>query len=235
MRALATVLWSFLNLWLAIAAFQLDLTTNGFVAYCIFLVMLFIAVIFHEAGHALVARRVGARVLTFAALIFEYDFANRKFGWMRRKFGRELGGFVIYSWPLGAGTHRKEVAIAAAGPLANFVTAALAVALVPAFAPPAPSSPAMQIEPQAFASADTPDRREAPAASLPDPATAALAYDRYRNENREPTFRHFIEAALQVFALLSVGIAVINLVQFDGSDGAKLRDQWRSTRRRGKR
>ncbi len=233
---LAYFLWGFLNLWLAIAAFQLDLAGNGFFAYGIFLVMLFIATLLHEAGHAIAAHRNGAQVLVFAALVFEYDLVRRKFGTMRRRLrNREIGGFVMYTWPFGAGTHRKEAIIAAAGPLANFAAAALAVALVPAFATPAPRLQLSELETVSEASGDPSSNTAAAPSKLADPVYAEQAYRWYHIDEHDRSIRHFIEAALQVFALLSIGVGVINLVPFDGSDGAKLREHWRSTRRPAKR
>lgn len=228
---LAYFLWGFLNLWLAIAAFQLDLTSNGFFVYCIFLVMLFIATLIHEAGHAIAARRNGAQVLVFAALFFEYDLVRQKFGAMRRRLrNREIGGFVAYTWPLGAGTHRKEAIIAAAGPLANFVAAALAVALVPAFASPPHRLAEAELGTVAVASGAPSSGPAAMPAKLADPVYAEQAYRWYHTEH-DTSIRHFIEATLQVFALLSIGVGVINLVPFGGSDGERLRAHWRSLRR----
>ncbi|MFM5893337.1 MAG: site-2 protease family protein [Novosphingobium sp.] len=232
MRTLAYVLLGFLNLWLIAAASILDLADNGLAVYATFLLLQFIAIVLHEAGHAFAARRLGAKVLIFAAMPFQYDLVRRKFSAMRKLRGREVGGFVSYTWPLGAATHRKETIIAAAGPLANLAAAALAVAMVPLFAPSAPSAPTVQVEPVAIVSAASPDRGSLPDTRFPDPAAAELAIAKLRQGYRPDPIRHFIEAALQVFALLSVGMAVINLVPFDGSDGAKLLRHWRSTRRR---
>lgn len=232
MRILAISLWLFLNLWLAIAAFQLDLASNGFFVYGIFLVMLFVATLLHEAGHVIAARRNGARVLVFAALVFEYDLVRRKFGAMRRRLrNREIGGFVLYTWPLGAGTHRKGAIIAAAGPLANFAAAALAVALVPAFASPAPRLQASELETVSEASGDPSSKSQEVPSKLADPVYAEQAYRWYHIDQHDRSIRHFIEAALQVFALMSIGVGVINLLPFEGSDGAKLLGHWRATRR----
>jgi membrane-associated protease RseP (regulator of RpoE activity) len=231
---LAYFLWGFLNLWLAIAAFQLDLAGNGFFAYGIFLVMLFIATLFHEAGHAIAARRNGAQVLVFAALVFEYDLVRRKFGAMRRRLrNREIGGFVAYTWPLGAGTHRKEAIIAAAGPLANFAAAVLAVALVPAFSAPAHRLSEVELGTAPMASGEPSSGPAATPAKLADPVYAEQAYRWYHTEH-DSSIRHFVEATLQVFALLSIGVGVINLVPFDGSDGAKLLGHLFPKRRRAK-
>lgn len=230
---LAYFLWGFLNLWLAIAAFQLDLASNGFFVYFIFLVMLFIATLFHEAGHAIAARRNGAQVLVFAALVFEYDLVRRKFGAMRRRLrNREIGGFVAYTWPLGAGTHRKEAIIAAAGPLANFAAAALAMALVPAFASPPHRLQEAQLEAISVAGGDPSSKSAAAPSKLSDPVYAEQAYRWYHIDEHDRSIRYFLGAALQVFALLSIGVGVINLVPFDGSDGEKLRGHLFPKRRR---
>lgn len=229
MRLLANVLWGFLNIWLAVAAFQLDLTTNGFVAYGIFLLMLFLAVIIHEAGHAIAAQRMGAKVAVLAAMFFEYDFEHRKFGWMRSVRHREIAGFVLYRWPMGAGTFRKEAIITAAGPLSNLAAAALAVALVPLFAatPPAPAT--VEIVPIGSSGGAL---QNSPVARLPSSEEINRALAEIDAAERPEAFRKFIEAALQVFALLSVGVGVINLVPFDGSDGDRLRKYWARGRAR---
>ena len=165
-------------------------------------------------------------------MVFEYDFERRKFGPMRRLRHREIAGFVLYRWPLGSGTHRKEAIIAAAGPLANLAAAALAVAMVPLFAPtpiPAAAPEALEIVP---IGADQSAFLHHPPANLPSSADINRTLARVDAEARHEAIRKFIEAALQVFALLSVGVAVINLVPFDGSDGEKLLGHLRSTRRR---
>lgn len=180
MRKLAYVLWGLLNLWLLAAASMLDLADSGLAVCAIFFLLQFIAILMHEAGHALAARQAGAKVLIFAAMPFEYDLVRGKVAAMRKLKGREVGGFVSYTWPLGAATHRKEAAIAAAGPLANFVAAGLAVALVPLFAPSPPSAPTMLVEPVVAGSPAKPNQRTQPDARFPDPAVAELAIAKLR-------------------------------------------------------
>lgn len=91
----------------------------------------FIAVVAHEAGHALVARRMGARVRKFVAVPVSYDLEARKWRWVWRVRGGEVGGYVSYTLD-AIDARRKQIAIAAAGPGASLLlgVAGLGLAMV---------------------------------------------------------------------------------------------------------
>ena len=112
---------------------------------CAFIVALGVLITFHELGHFLVARRCGVKVLQFSV-----GFGRPLWS---RKFGRDNTEFVIGAFPLGgyvrmlderegavAEAERarafnnkslgERVAIVAAGPVFNFIFAALAYWLV---------------------------------------------------------------------------------------------------------
>jgi regulator of sigma E protease len=127
-----------------------NMLTHGFVGYAIpFLFVLSIVVFFHELGHFLVARWVGVKVLTFS-LGFGPELAgfNDRHGTRWRISAVPLGGYVKFfgddteaSTPsvetlasmtederAGSFHHKKvgpRAAIVAAGPIANFILAAI--------------------------------------------------------------------------------------------------------------
>jgi Zn-dependent protease len=84
-----------------------------------------VAVFFHELGHALVARFVGARVKRFVAVPLSYDLETRKLRWVWHVRGGEVGGYVSFTLD-AIGARRKHIAIAAAGPGASLLLGAAA-------------------------------------------------------------------------------------------------------------
>ena len=223
MQLLAKALFVFLNLWLLVAASQLGMAENGFVYYSALLALEFLAVFIHEAGHALVAKYFGCRIIAMAVMVTEYNFLHRKWSGMRPGADRDVGGYVLYDFDDRIMTRRKAAWIAAAGPLANIAAGALAAASVPLFAYQDPfivSSKVETISP--IDDAARQGMRAAPA-SLPRSGEVSKAMAKLDQSKRDEAFSVSMQGLMQIFALLSIGIALINLIPFKGSDGAKIR------------
>jgi Zn-dependent protease len=88
----------------------------------------FVAVLVHETGHATAAWRLGADVRSIVVLPFELRLHPRKLRARWRVGSGDLGGYVAYTLDR-MDARRKRLAIAAAGPAANFLLALIAGAM----------------------------------------------------------------------------------------------------------
>lgn len=166
-------------------------------------ILSFIAIVVHELGHAAAVARLGGTVHKIVAMPFELRLHPRRLGLAAGK-GRDIGGYVTYSFDR-RGTSRKEALVAAAGPAANFLFAAL-IAFV-----------AIPILTWWMSPAAVP--RTMPVGFLPSDAEI----DAFRA--RWAGFRTMqqIVAMLGALALLSLGMGIANLIPFKGSDGSQIR------------
>ena len=83
----------------------------------------FLAVLVHEVGHAIVAHRLGAVVLTVRVFFVHLQLSPRRLRFCS-PFGRDdVGGHVEYSVVERWWTTRKDALVAVAGPAANIVLA----------------------------------------------------------------------------------------------------------------
>lgn len=104
----------------------------GFIgALTISVVLSFVAILIHELSHAAAAWWQGAEVLKIVVLPFELRIRPRKFGWAGSLRNGDIGGYVSYHLDR-IGAHRRHAIIAAAGPVGNIVTGALAGVLAAA-------------------------------------------------------------------------------------------------------
>ena len=173
----------------------------------------------HEGGHALMARRLGARLLVFAVGSVQFDFTRRAWR-IRRERSREVGGFVAYSLPDTHETSRKHVMIAAAGPLANLACAALLAVLLQVAAvyngdPPRPAVVEM-----------TQGTPGAAPTRLPDAQAIDRALEHYRARRTADALRQHLETLAILLVMASLGAAMVNLLPFDESDGAVIKAHW---------
>lgn len=191
--------------------------------------MTVVAIFFHEIGHAIAAWRTGATVHSIVVSFVRYDVARRRFDPAPASKAREVGGYVSYSFEERVGTMRKENYIAAAGPFANAFTAILALlmasAIVTATPPPLDSVEVMPTGP-----ADL-ERMRAKPVGLPSEAAIQKAMGNADAQKR----REFWKTTLQAFAILSFGLALTNLVPFQGSDGETILRNLRNSRSRTRR
>lgn len=88
------------------------------------LLITFIVTLVHELGHALAARWAGAEVHAIMVVPLRLRLQPRRFSWAGPAGRGDIGGYVTYTLNR-IGSRRKQAWIAAAGPLANLVLAAL--------------------------------------------------------------------------------------------------------------
>jgi membrane-associated protease RseP (regulator of RpoE activity) len=148
------------------AGVQLLPTKHAESAIFLWLILLFLAVLSHEVGHAIVAKRLKATLIVFSVCGFGFNFITKRFGMQGQNKGDEIAGFVAYrSAPDRKLTLADHAKIAVGGPAANIVLALLAIAL-----------------------------------------------DHIR-------IMPVLHGSVVLFAILSFGMALTNLVPFPGSDG----------------
>lgn len=169
----------------------------------------FLCIFIHEMGHAIVAQRLGARIERIFLFPFVWRRGERRITLARRGKDRvgELAGYVQYRLDT-INARRKHIWIAAAGPAANLLTAIIATfflfVLPVAKSPPPPRIVPIVGHVAAGKPAMLPDDAAISVQALLEQRNDALAWPR---------------ALLIAFAILSLGIAVSNLLPFEGSDG----------------
>ncbi|MBC9031783.1 M50 family metallopeptidase [Sphingomonas sp. JC676] len=159
----------------------------------------FVATLVHELGHAAAAQVLGGQIREIVVLPFAWRPGTRRLRMRWRAPGGEIGGYVAYALDR-IDARRKHMLIALAGPAANLLLAA-----VTAFA----ASYLAQDHAAIVRHATEP-------AMLPSEAQARAWLD---SVHRGPEYGQIIAVAL---AILSGGIGLVNLLPFDGSDGAHI-------------
>lgn len=94
------------------------------------LLIVFIAALAHELGHALAARLAGAEVRTIMVVPLRVQFRPRRFSLAWPTGNGDIGGYVTYTLDR-IDTRRKRAWIAAAGPIANMALAAPLAVIAP--------------------------------------------------------------------------------------------------------
>lgn len=222
MRLLAIVLMGLLTVIVVAGMMAFELAGNWLAAVLIILVLQFVVIFVHECGHAVAARKRGARLEAFAVLGFEYDFRERKLGTARSRMDQEVGGFVLFSWEDREPTRRDDALIAAAGPAANMLLALLALAMSLSLSAVQFSRP-LGAPPVVEAGTISPGRAQV--VGLPDEAAmeAAFAHARQlRQLDRYDAAARWLEGFAAVLAVLSLGVGLLNLLPYAGSDGERL-------------
>ena len=154
---------------------------------------------------------------------------KRKFAFMRYVPSGDIGGYVSYAFTRDFGTRRDEIAIAAAGPAANLLTAALLLLAIHAW--PAGSVSAWSDGETVVVAAveGQPPVSERPTRILPSQeeidALVREAKARKQQEDRSA----LIAALLNLLIVVSIVSGVLNLLPYKGSDGAIILDNWRRT------
>ena len=208
---------------------------NWLIAFLAITALQFVIVVIHELGHAVAAWRSGARVEAICAVPFVWDTSRRALRFEPELPARDIGGYVSYAFDNGGGSTRKDMVIAAAGPLANLASAALVAGLAALLAAvslpsdkatnPGPS-PITAIEPGA------PLPAQAPAIRLPSDAELEDIFAMDRARRRKKALADWGEALSELFIALSVILGLLNLVPHRGSDGAQILAGWRGLRGR---
>lgn len=185
-------------------------------------VLVCLCIVAHEAGHAIAATLAGAQVQQIAVVALRWDVSERRVTWRGRNEESELGGFVLYTIDR-ANARWRAIAIAVAGPAANLMTGLIALALMAGATGsvvPRPPEPSVRLVAGAV-----PHGAKVP--GLPSDATVRLVLERTHPRPRWP------EALAVAFGILSLALALSNMLPFAGSDGQAilraLRPQRRST------
>jgi hypothetical protein len=194
---------------------------NWLIAFAAIAALQFVIVLIHEAGHAWAAWRCGARVWSICVVPFVWDASRRALRFEPELPARDIGGYVSYTFEAG-GTTRKDMAIAAAGPLANLVSAVIVAALLSASALPSgePSDPGPL--PVSAVNPDAPLPTTRPAIRLPSEAEIDAMLEADRVRRRSEALADWGEALSELFIALSVILGLLNLVPHRGSDGAAI-------------
>jgi len=219
MRLLATILSWLLAIMVLAGMMAYEMTEHFFVALLVVVALQIIVTLVHEAGHAFAARKLGARVEVIAVLWLEYDFRTRKFGAARLIDNQELGGFVLYTWEDGEPVRRDDALIAAAGPVANGLLALLALAMTLSLSAVDFSRPAGPLA-VVVAGEVSPDTDLI--AELPSEAALEASYAHYRQQEGGEAAIRWLEGFAAVLAALSLGIGLLSLLPYGGSDGERL-------------
>ena len=126
MRLVATILFLFFYIPTWGCLRDLVRAGDGLAVWAIIGLLSFVAILVHEMGHALAARWAGARVINIVAIPFELRLRPMRLAWAPTAPGRDIGGYVTYTFDEDLETRREAVIIAAAGPAANFALALVA-------------------------------------------------------------------------------------------------------------
>jgi membrane-associated protease RseP (regulator of RpoE activity) len=186
----------------------------------IFPVLILLAILVHEVGHALIARHLGCKLLKINVAFVTYDFNLKRFYPDDHAPIGDLGGFVSYDVDEWSMSSRKEFWIAAAGPLFNFALAILVIVLALYFTP-IRSGSLEEIRPIV----GNPTLISQPLAVLPDISYADLP----RKLGFFSKFPSHIQLLISL-SVLSIGLGLANLVPFKGSDGKIMLLCWRAMR-----
>lgn len=215
-KGLGYLVWLIANFALFGFAGSLEIFPNGVVAILAVLLLNFPAILIHELGHAWAAHRRGAQVLKIVALPFGYAPTERRVRIERQVPSRDIGGYVSYVFRLRDESRKDRVAIAAAGPLANLLSAALVIGLLSgwhAIQPVAPAKTALvEIVP------GVPE--QARPSRLPSNEEIRALLEKESERRHRETLRDTATGLAQLFAAISMILSLANLVPTKGSDGS---------------
>ncbi len=166
-------------------------------------VLNFVAILIHELGHAIAYWRIGGTVSVIAVLFLRYDVARRRFTRSRMAPGGDVGGYVAGRYPGNNPTVRQVLLVAGGGPAANLLTGAAAGIAAWLWTEPA-------IE------------RFFPVAPDQGSTMAEVRLDQVDAYMNALWWYDLNHTALALFAILSIGFALLNLLPYGGSDGQKI-------------
>lgn len=224
MRLLAYIIFAIT--WLAacgaiIEAFALRGTTRTLLAIAILLPLILVVITIHELGHALAVKKLGGRVESLMIAGIEFVRSERP-AEPQETIAREIGGHVVYSFD-GGETRREHAIIAAAGPVANIVLglafALLAITWNSVGAQPTSAAPTL-----VTTTTGPPSGTPTSGPRLRTDEEVRAWVEANPQALRRGSNGKGIGYLLGAFAILSLGIALANLIPFKGSDGAALKD-----------
>lgn len=207
---------------------------NWLVAFVVISLLQFVIIVIHELGHAWAAWRCGARVDAICVVPFIWSARTRRVRFEPEMPARDIGGYVSYDFADGGGSTRNDMAIAAAGPLANFASAAVVAAVsgLLAMEPLLAGSAAEPGPPLVVAvEAGSPPANASPD-RLPTEEELRALLDKHEARQRRENLAQWGEALSGLFVALSVILGLLNLVPHRGSDGAQILAGWKSLRGR---
>jgi membrane-associated protease RseP (regulator of RpoE activity) len=201
---------------------------RGFAAVFLTVPLGILAIVAHELGHAWAVRRLGGRVENFTILGVDF-IGSSEASLAPSRSGHEIGGHVGYFFE-GGETRREHALIAAAGPAANFLLAALARLLVLFWMTFHSDAAPVLTTASSVGSASSGVR---PPASLQLPSEDEVRHWLAANPHPSRVGAGGVVANIAgALAVLSAGIGLGNLVPFKGSDGEALKDSLRPSWRR---
>lgn len=196
MRALAILAYLIVNFAVWSALPNLYLGGGFLVRLAALLLLLFAATLVHELGHAAAVRWVGGEIKTIMVTPFRLQIRPRRFRLAMPAGRGDLGGYVSYTLDR-IDARRGHAIVAAAGPAANLVLAALAMLAVALLAEPSVTVVITAGPPPSGFDAGLPSDASVQA-WLARRQTSALA---------------------EALGVVSAGLALLNLIPFRGSDG----------------
>jgi membrane-associated protease RseP (regulator of RpoE activity) len=223
LKYIAIILGSILNIVLYGAGFALG-NWSGFQTMAVLAVLNFFAIFFHELGHAWAFRHVGGTVHKIVVLFAAFDLRKRRLGWSRLRSGGDVGGYVVGSYRPQGPTIRDKITVSAAGPGANLLTGLSALLAAVILTPPPPhpliaGGGKLDVVVQAPTENQTRQLNDGQFADLPDDRVMKNVMVRIDISYRRHRWHLFSYAVLVIFGTLALGLALINLLPFAGSDG----------------
>lgn len=217
MKALACALMIVVNLMLYGAAGEIA-GLHPFVTTPILAVLNFLVIVIHELGHVLGFLKIKGRVERIVVLFVQYDVPKKRLSLRSTQHDGDIGGFVMGTYPDPIPSREEAITVSAAGPLANLVTGL--TVLFATWAWSVTAIPAAPIAPTTTIAVGT--TITAPVASVPSSGGVEMAISEVNENKNLQNFASIGYTVLILFAVLSLGIAVVNLIPFNGSDGAKI-------------
>lgn len=211
-------------------ALERDVIDNFLVAFAVISALQFVAILIHELGHAWAAHWAGARVEHIAVVPFRFDVRQRRLRFDRYLPAKDIGGFVSYNYGRARPTARNEITIAAAGPMANIVSAAL---LFAAISSPGLISEANEAAPTTeVVSIVSRDNNRSVAqdsapAIYPSQETVDRAFAQAKELRDQQYYRDWWAVLGELFIAISLILGPLNLIPTNGSDGARILSNWR--------
>jgi pimeloyl-ACP methyl ester carboxylesterase len=218
MRILAYVLGAILNFMLYAGAREVG-DLEFWQAFALLAVLNFVAILLHELGHTWAFRHVGGSVQKIAVMFLTFDVRKRRLTYSNRMIGSDIGGYVAGRYANDRPTVRAVIIVAAAGPVANAVSGVVALAMAALVGRP-------RLEPPMVSAASTPTS----SGNLPSDAAIASTLAQWYAAVQSHFWLTFGYTALLLFGALSLGLALLNLLPYGGSDGQSIGravKQWR--------